>query len=109
MAVEAVGGWLALSARRASRVSVALVFSVWMVGESEPSTRRGQRWISVGRGLACVQVRADTAQIFGTKYLINNEFVWNQKLNQYFKSRGVRHIVRHVRPYAQLQRDRTSP
>jgi len=100
---------LALRARRPARVAVALVFTVWVVGESGPRSLREQRWISVGRGLACVQVRADTAHIFGTKYLIQNEFVWNQKLNYYFKSRGVRHIERHVRPYEQLQRERTSP
>ena len=109
LTVGSVGGLLALRARRPWRVAVALVFTVWVVGESGPRSLREQRWISVGRGLACVQVRADTAHIFGTKYLINNEFVWNQKLNQYFKSRGVRHIVRHVRPYEQLQRERTSP
>ena len=109
LTVGSVGGLLALRARRPWRVAVALVFTVWVVGESGPRSLREQRWISVGRGLACVQVRADTAHIFGTKYLINNEFVWNQKLNQYFKSRGVRHIERHVRPYEQLQRERTSP
>ena len=109
LTVGSVGGLLALRARRPWRVAVALVFTVWVVGESGPRSLREQRWISVGRGLACVQVLADTAHIFGTKYLINNEFVWNQKLNQYFKSRGVRHIVRHVRPYEQLQRERTSP
>ena len=109
LTVGSVGGLLALRARRPWRVAVALVFTVWVVGESGPRSLREQRWISVGRGLACVQVRADTAHIFGTKYLINNEFVWNQKLNQYFKSKGVRHIVRHVRPYEQLQRERTSP
>jgi ComEC/Rec2-related protein len=109
LTVGSVGGLLALRARRPWRVAVALVFTVWVVGESGPRSLREQRWISVGRGLACVQVRADTAHVFGTKYLINNEFFWNQKLNQYFKSRGVRHIERHVRPYEQLQRERTSP
>jgi ComEC/Rec2-related protein len=109
LTVGSVGGLLALRARRPWRVAVALVFTVWVVGESGPRSLREQRWISVGRGLACVQVRADTAHIFGTKYLINNEFVWSQKLNQYFKSRGVRHIERYVRPYEQLQRERTSP
>jgi ComEC/Rec2-related protein len=109
LTVGSVGGLLALRARRPARVAVALVFTVWVVGESGPRSLREQRWISVGRGLACVQVRADTAHIFGTKYLIQNEFVWNQKLNYYFKSRGVRHIERHVRPYEQLQRERTSP
>lgn len=109
LTVGSVGGLLALRARRPWRVAVALVFTVWVVGESGPRSLREQRWISVGRGLACVQVRADTAHVFGTKYLINNEFVWNQKLNPYFKSRGVSHIERHVRPYGQLQRERTSP
>jgi len=109
LTVGSVGGLLALRARRPWRVAMALVFTVWVVGESGPRSLREQRWISVGRGLACVQVRADTAHVFGTKYLINNEFVWSQKLNQYFKSRGVRHIERYVRPYEQLQRERTSP
>lgn len=109
LTVGSVGGLLALRARRPARVAVALVFTVWVVGESGPRSLREQRWISVGRGLACVQVRADTAHVFGTKYLINNEFVWNQKLNPYFKSRGVRYIERHVRPFGQLQRERTSP
>jgi len=109
LTVGSVGGLLALRARRPARVAVALVFTVWVVGESGPRSLREQRWISVGRGLACVQVRADTAHIFGTKYLIKNEFVWNQKLNPYFKSRGVRHIELYVRPYGQLQDAQTSP
>lgn len=109
LTVGSVGGLLALRARRPWRVAVALVFTVWVVGESGPRSLREQRWISVGRGLACVQVRADTAHVFGTNYLINNEFIWNQKLNEYFKSRGVRHMERHVRPYEQLQRERTNP
>jgi len=75
LTVGSVGGLLALRARRPARVAVALVFTVWVVGESGPRSLREQRWISVGRGLACVQVRADTAHIFGTKYLIQNEFV----------------------------------
>lgn len=109
LTVGSVGGLLALRVRRPWRVAVALAFTVWVVGESGPRSLREQRWISVGRGLACVQVRADTAHIYGTKYLIDNEFFWNQKLNQYFKSRGVRYIERHVRPYGQLQRERTNP
>jgi len=103
LTVGSVGGLLALRARRPWRVAVALVFTVWVVGESGPRSLREQRWISVGRGLACVQVRADTAHVFGTKYLINNEFIWNQKLNQYFKSRGVQVKRYHVRPWAQLK------
>jgi hypothetical protein len=79
------------------------VFTVWVVHESGPRSLREQRWISVGRGLACVQVRADTARIYGTKYLIQNEFIWNQKLNHYFKSRGVQVKRYHVRPWAQLK------
>jgi len=80
-----------------------------VVHESGPRSLREQRWISVGRGLACVQVRAATAHIFCTNYLIENEFIWNKKLNQYFKSRGVRHIERYVRPYRQLEAVKTSP
>lgn len=103
LSVGSLGGLLALRARRPWRVAVALVFTVWVVHESGPRSLREQRWISVGRGLACVQVRADTARIYGTKYLIQNEFIWNQKLNQYFKSRGVQVKRYYVRPWAQLK------
>ncbi|MFZ9527767.1 MAG: hypothetical protein ACO27L_07540, partial [Schleiferiaceae bacterium] len=56
-----------------------------------------------GGGRAGVLGRADTARVYGTKYLIENEFVWNQKLNPYFKSRGVKYKVFHVRPWSHLQ------
>ncbi|MGA0109696.1 MAG: ComEC/Rec2 family competence protein [Schleiferiaceae bacterium] len=104
LAVGTLGGLLGLRLRRPVRVLVAGLFTLAVLAVSGPRIGREQRWVAVGRGLACVQVRADTATIYGTKYLIENEFIWDKKLNNYFKSRGVRVKRYHVRPWAKLQR-----
>ncbi|MGA1398553.1 MAG: ComEC/Rec2 family competence protein, partial [Schleiferiaceae bacterium] len=104
LAVGTLGGLLGLRLRRPVRVLVAGLFTLAVLAVSGPRIGREQRWVAVGRGLACVQVRADTANIYGTKYLIENEFIWDKKLNNYFNSRGVRVKRFHVRPWAQLQR-----
>jgi ComEC/Rec2-related protein len=98
-----VAGLSGLRSRNFWRVTWALGLTVLVLGHCGPQSLREQRWLEVGRGLACVQVRADTARVYGTKYLIENEFVWNQKLNPYFKSRGVKYKVFHVRPWSHLQ------
>ncbi|MEY3693400.1 MAG: hypothetical protein RL157_724, partial [Bacteroidota bacterium] len=92
--------------RNALRVSWSLALTALLLARSGPQSLREQRWVAVGRGLACVQVRADSAQIFGTRYLIENEFIWNSKLNLYFRSRGVRYCVRRVRPWSQLHQQK---
>lgn len=107
-ALAATGLW-GLRTRNALRVAWALALTVLLLFWCGPEPLREQRWISVGRGLACVQVRADSAQIYGTKYLIENEFIWNEKLNNYFKSRGVQHRRYYVRPWAQLSAQHPVP
>jgi ComEC/Rec2-related protein len=103
--LAAVGLW-GLRTRNVLRVSWSLALTALLLARSGPQSLREQRWVAVGRGLACVQVRADSAQIFGTRYLIENEFIWNSKLNLYFRSRGVRYCVRRVRPWSQLHQQK---
>lgn len=98
-----VAGLSGLRARNPWRVAWSLGFTVLVLAQCGPQSLHEQRWVSVGRGLACVQVRADTAHIYGTKYLIENEFIWNQNLDPYFNSRGVHTRYFHVRPWSQLQ------
>lgn len=103
--LSAFGLW-GLRTQNTLRVAWCLALTVLILARSGPDSLREQRWVAVGRGLACVQVRADTAEIFGSRYLIENEFIWNVKLTNYFKSRGVRYYRYRVRPWVQLDQQK---
>ncbi|MFM8564852.1 MAG: hypothetical protein ACKOBQ_01735 [Bacteroidota bacterium] len=86
-------------------MAVFAFLGMWLGVLDVPGSYRAV-WAAVGRGLACVQNRADTAEILGSRYLIENEFICNVKLTNYFKFRGVRYYRYRVRPWVQLDQQK---
>lgn len=100
----ALAGLLALRRRRPWIVAAALAFTALVLAQSGPRLHREQRWIALGRGIACIQVRGDSVRIYGTKYLLANDFLWTRSMQPYFKSRGIKYLEKHPRSYEVMER-----
>ena len=84
-------------------MAAALAFTALILAQSGPRVRREQRWIALGRGIACIQVREDSVRIYGTKYLLANDFLWTRSMQPYFKSRGIKYLEKHPRSYEVME------
>ena len=103
LAFYALAGLMALRRRRPWIVAAALAFTVLVMAQSAPRLHQEQRWIALGRGIACVQVRGDSVRVYGTKYLLANDFLWTRSMQPYFKSRGVKYLEKHPRSYEVME------
>jgi competence protein ComEC len=99
----ALAGLLALRNRRPWIVAAALAFTALVLAQSGPRLHREQRWIALGRGIACIQVRGDSVRIYGTKYLLANDFLWTRSMQPYFKSRGIKYLEKHPRSFEVME------
>ena len=103
LAFYALAGLMALRRRRPWIVAAALAFTVLVMAQSAPRLHHEQRWIAKGRGIACIQVRGDSVRVYGTKYLLANDFLWTRSMQPYFKSRGVKYLEKHPRSYEVME------
>jgi hypothetical protein len=99
----ALAGLLALRRRRPWIVAAALSFTVLVMAQSAPREHQEQRWIALGRGIACIQVRGDSVRVYGTKYLLANDFLWTRSMQPYFRSRGIKYLEKHPRSYEVME------
>lgn len=103
LAFYALAGLWALRRRRPWIVAAALAFTVLVMAQSAPRLHQEQRWIALGRGIACIQVRGDSVRVYGTKYLLANDFLWTRSMQPYFRSRGIKYLEKHPRSYEVME------
>jgi len=94
----AMGLW-ALRNKWRHALCISVLFAFMLMVYSGPTYFQETTWHRNGRGFAQVQVSGDTARIQGTEGFLSNKYYWNIKLNNYFKSRGVKYIIKSVLEY----------
>lgn len=99
----ALAGLFALRRRRPWIVAAALAFTALVMAKSAPRVHQEQRWIALGRGIACVQVRGDSVRVYGTKYLLANDYLWTRSMQPYFRSRDIKYLEKFPRSYEVME------
>ena len=81
---------------------VTCLATFYLLKEGEPTPAHEISWHSLGRGLAQVEVKGDTALIQGTAGAIHYSFYWDVFMKPYFDSRGVQHFKRQPLGYKNI-------